>query len=1526
MNKIFTRLLSAALAVSIVVPATAAPEMIARSIQPGSSALGEICATAQLAMPKRMPIPGVDRRNDLRTSPTGLRDGNPNAPFGPAKTAKAPKVVTRTEQTGPLPTLIGGVIYSLATKNNPKLLKQVPVNPEVQEYETLITNVSTTGGGVLKDGTYIATDYYSFFGMWFVTVVGYDLESKAKVFSYTPNAEAYIFDGLAVDPTTDKIYGVGISMTGDSYQLSTVEYTETEATITHVATFNYNVNSIAFDAQGQLYGIIYASENSQVMESSLVKIDKTNGNIQVIGVTGEIPQYRTGSCIDPKTGKMYWALCNDEQKAYLCEVNLTTGAATRLYEIPDGDQIKGLQVVPPPAEDGAPAAATDLSLEFPNGTLTGNVNFSIPATHFDGSAATGEVTYTVKANGETVATGTSTFGSEVSAVVELTKPAEYEFVVILTNEVGDSPKSRIKGFIGNGIPVAPEAEIAYADGQITITWQPITESVDSGYIAADAMRYSIKNLANGEILAEDLAVTTWSTEYPEPEELTRVTYGVTAICNEISSATTEVSIVLGSIVPPYSNTFDSAADMTMFTIIDANGDGKTWHFSPDNNAPQVDYNNMLAADDWMISPALKLEANSAYWVSIDAKGQASNSPEQFELCAGTTPTVAGMIQKVIEPTEIRSEQFNTYGGYIITDEAGIYYLGIHGISKRNMYALTIDNLSIAAGAPALAPKEVTDFEIVAGPYGALFANITFNAPTKNVKGDDLTEITKIEIARDGEIFAVKTNVQPGAAVKVADSVDEHGTYTYTVTCYNEEGEGETATKQAYIGVPVPAPVSSVTVSVENPKVTLTWPAVTRDMYDNPIAADQVTYTIIDEGNNILAEGIKGTSYTYEYTGKKQEFMRFGVQSVTEGGRQQGVYGTHLIPLGPAYDGLEASFPNGEVGQYNFYITTNGGNWIKCTDDGLNGTSKFTEIKSYDGDNGFLAMEGKNVDNSATLVSGLVSLKNAEKPGVSFFTYVLYDGDNLDTNEITVSVVYPDSVTPIPVKTIVVSDLGSAGWRKVTVPLDEYAGQDVQIAITATTKAYAYTAIDNLKIGALTAKDLSAHAIQAPAKVVAGNDYSVVVEVVNEGFDSIAGYSVELYADGELAATQNITNGLAAEKSEFVEFVRSFSPFATESVIYMAQVVFDGDTYTANNQTNEIVVEPMASELPAATDLKGEATDAGNVLTWGEPDLSNVLPDSYTETFEDAEGFETEFKDWIFIDVDSATIGGLSGYTLPGIPTGTGPASWFVFDASNEQYNTNTTFYGANGSKDKHFLCSMYRKDLKQVDDWAISPELKGIAQTITLMAKAYNQFYAEKFEVYYSTGSTDIADFVQVGETTIVKTQTWTQYSFDLPEGAKRFAIRACSVNAYMLYIDDVTFIPADAQVSLTLAGYDVYRDGVKINSEVITETTFTDTEAEHNKEYTYNVVAIFDRGAAIPSNDCTLTTTGLDSLFGGIAITAGKGEVVITGAEGMAVQVVAVDGKVLFSGLGEAKTTVAVMPGVYVVKAGDKVAKILVR
>lgn len=63
--------------------------------------------------------------------------------------------------------------------------------------------------------------------------------------------------------------------------------------------------------------------------------------------------------------------------------------------------------------------------------------------------------------------------------------------------------------------------------------------------------------------------------------------------------------------------------------------------------------------------------------------------------------------------------------------------------------------------------------------------------------------------------------------------------------------------------------------------------------------------------------------------------------------------------------------------------------------------------------------------------------------------------------------------------------------------------------------------------------------------------------------------------------------------------------------------------------------------------------------------------------------------------------------------------------------------------------------------------------------------------------------------------ERWTLYEFEVPAGARYFAIRSCATASFMLMLDDFTFIP-DEPVVPELRGYNVYRNGDLVTSSPV--------------------------------------------------------------------------------------------------------------
>lgn len=1509
MKKTLTIISSAVLALAIAIPGIAGSQLAKKATANRAPQKAEITLKAE-QQPAKSKIFEVAK---TRTAKAGskLRHSLSNMPLK-MRNAAASKILSADAN---LPTIYGSVVYNTQIET-PGLYEVSSPTTEV-----VYDGPDATYGGVYVDGVYYTTTYQSILGIIIITQGNaYDAETGELIGSFNIGYDALAPSGYAVDPTTGDVYGITYNAEATAMQLSKADFTTTGVTTTKIADLDGNWNALACDKNGQLYAINYTMSGDYVTASYLNKIDKATGEVTLIGETGQLPQYLSSAAIDPKSNRMFWNVCPPDETGWLCEVNLETGVATQLFEYEAGDEICGMYV-PYLAEDGAPATVENLQATFEEGSLSGTVSFKAPTTLFDGTAASGNITYSILANGVEVKTGTTTYGATVSEAITVENSGNYTFNVTVSNEVGKSPNAKVTVFVGKGTPAAPKANLTYTDGNFNLTWNAITTSVDGGYLNPASVTYKVTRYPGAEVVAAATAETSFTEEIEEPTELTEYYYTVVANADGMLSAVAQSNIVvLGAIEPPYSNNFNSADDLAGYAIIDNNGDNRSWTWY--NGAVRISYNPSVAMDDYLITPPMKLIAGNVYNISFKAYGQSTKYPERVEAKLGMQPTADGLDIQVVEPTTIVCDSSDpmTISAYVTPQVTGNYYLGIHGISDADTYYLYVDDIEISAPVVGTAPNIVNDIVITPSATGALEANISFKAPELNLVEGPLASLTKIEVRRNGDLVKLFINPAIGETLSFTDYPTEGGDITYTFQAFNEDGAGLETSATAFVGFDVPkAPTDVTLVETGNTgEVTISWSAVTEDVQGKPLPSMKVSYVVTDTQGNPVSGYITGTSYTLQAVAAgEQDFAQYAVFAITDEGQNYGM--SDMIAVGTPYNGIQESFANATLSYIFGLEYPNPNNYCTVS---INTNESISGVEAADGDNGYVAYKGSYLDAASNLFTGKIDLTGMENPGIKFYTYNLKnDNGDPDINEIQLLVKEPgdDAWTALGAP-IVVNDINEReGWNQATASLAAYAGKTVQVGFQASVKYYVYIMIDNIKIGNLAAQDLAVSAIEAPENATAGESYTVSVTVANEGMDESTAASVELYADGQLVDTKEVA-ALASGEKATVSFERAFGAVETEPVVYYAKIVYAADENLNNNTSENISVAPKFSSLPKVNDLAAEKADGGVKLTWTEPDLSNVGETKVVD-FEDGTAGDVEYEGWTFVDVDGQLQGGFQNLDVPGIDPGVSKGSFFIFDASPDQYNDS---FGAH-SGDK-YLASIfnYNPNNGLVDDWAISPELDGTAQTISFWAKSYSSQYPEQIQMLYSTTGLETSQFVAVRNVSAVPGE-WTEYTFDVPEGAKYFAIRSYGTDAFMLMLDDFTFSVASASANLSIVGYDVYRDGVKITKEPTAETEYVDTEAPAGK-HSYVVVVVYDKGTSAPSNVATVDLSGVGALNGALAVKAGKGNIAVSGAEGELVTVAAADGKVVYNSVADGKVSVDVPAGVYVVKAGKKATKVVVK
>lgn len=969
--------------------------------------------------------------------------------------------------------------------------------------------------------------------------------------------------------------------------------------------------------------------------------------------------------------------------------------------------------------------------------------------------------------------------------------------------------------------------------------------------------------------------------------------------------------------PPYIQTFDKSSVLSAFTVIDGNGDGRIWNI--DRGEARVGYGDGRPMDDWLITPPVNLRKGARYNIRLDARCANEGPIEKFEIRLGTANTIEAMETEIMPETSVMSVEYAKYEQFITVPEDNAYFIGIHGCSDPGSYMLYVDNLEVAAPVFDNAPGQATEGHAEGAEFGELSATVTFKAPSVNVVGDPLESLTEVVVKRDGSVVATFENPSPGAQLSFTDNVPEMGDYIWTVIGYNELGAGVPYEITGYVGVGIPVAPTDVKFTEEGNtgKITLTWTAPVKDELGHSLNPDALSYMVVELINGqqlLLAKNIRTTSYTLQATGSgTQAFKTYGVFPVTEAGTGRGTP-SDSRPVGtpdpaPWYESAPGGVLSKLVGTA---LLQPDAQW-QLANDGTLG------MNSFDGDNGFFMMQGNNTDAAAGIITGKIDLSNMTQPALSFYTYNI-QGDYPDVNMFVIDVA-ADGGDYQNIATYTIDRIcPEYGWNLVRADLSQYAGKTVVIRIAAVTKGYIYTFVDALSVDEAEAIDMEAAGIYAPREIKSGVEFPINIKVRNIGINPVDTYEVSLYVNDEKVASEvrESTDPMQIDEFSFNYMFKSIDRTGPHDL--HAVVNANSDAVMENNETAVVIIEHKESGLPEITGLSAafDSQEDEISLSWNSPVWNET--GTTLESFENAEAFAIdEYEGWTFVDQDKSNTYGFEGI---GIPNANTPKAYIVFDSAYEAFD-NEEFKAHSGDK---YLASMGAVSGLN-DDWAISPELSGETQTVSFFAKTFTDRYGlESFEFLISSAGKEIEDFVKIGESAGVPSE-WTEYGFEIPEGTRYFAIRCTSADRFIMFVDDVTFRSALDKYGPELRGFHVYREGISLTENPLTETAYADCgiQWEEGKTLEYAVSAVFAQGESKASR-ILVTTSGVgDIASDNLIVYAVKGAIVIEGAEGMSVSVASVDARTIFNGKAENLLHISVEPGVYAVKVGKFAARIKV-
>ena len=150
-----------------------------------------------------------------------------------------------------------------------------------------------------------------------------------------------------------------------------------------------------------------------------------------------------------------------------------------------------------------------------------------------------------------------------------------------------------------------------------------------------------------------------------------------------------------------------------------------------------------------------------------------------------------------------------------------------------------------------------------------------------------------------------------------------------------------------------------------------------------------------------------------------------------------------------------------------------------------------------------------------------------------------------------------------------------------------------------------------------------------------------------------------------------------------------------------------------------------------------------------------------------------------------------------------------------------------------------------------------------------------------------------------------------------------------MLFVDDITYTPADSSEPLEVKSYCIYRNGVMADEAngIVETTAYDDPCTEAGQSYRYTVTTVYNTGESLPSNEVEIVTSSVGAIqLAGITVEVVGHKIIITGADGCQAVLASVDGRVIARVLCSATTEIDAPSGVALLRVGDCICKVIIR
>ena len=363
------------------------------------------------------------------------------------------------------------------------------------------------------------------------------------------------------------------------------------------------------------------------------------------------------------------------------------------------------------------------------------------------------------------------------------------------------------------------------------------------------------------------------------------------------------------------------ATFANWTVIDNNAtvSANTWAWDATNLEALYTEDKNNAADEWLIAPAVQLEAGVTYTIDyyILNRTTYSSDKQKYAITVGNAATIESQTTILTKDEALsRAYYYSKKSTSFTPEQSGIYYLGVHLYSDKwqgncGFQKFVIDKAKVV-------PAQVTDLAVAAGEQGALSATLTWTMPSTTQYGGTLADLTGVRVMRGTEQIATVEGEVGQQMTYTDQALTEPGTYKYSVVAYNADGDAEgTATQvtSPWIGNDTPERVTELTATADGQNVSLTWVAPTTGTHQGYINPAELTYRIL-RGTEVLEENWAGELPYTDEVGQLNKYS-YTVYAIFDG--KQSSYASTSVVAGGAY---EIPYTEEFASQTNFEFFTN----------------------------------------------------------------------------------------------------------------------------------------------------------------------------------------------------------------------------------------------------------------------------------------------------------------------------------------------------------------------------------------------------------------------------------------------------------------------------------------------------------------------------------------------------------------------------------------------------------------------------